>query len=89
MEYGDRPLVKVIAYGSASLIGLSRITENKHWVSDVLAGAALGILSGRQVVNNYHRYAAIKNARAKKGSLSFNINYQMGVILPDLIYTFR
>ena len=90
MEYRDRPAVKIIAYGSASLIGLSRITENKHWFTDVLAGTALGILSGRQVVNNYHRYAAIKNAeKKKKGSVSFNISYQSGIILPQVIYTFR
>ena len=89
MEYRDRPLVKIIAYGSASLIGLSRITENKHWVSDVLAGAALGLLSGRQVVNNYHRFAAIRNASKKKGSVSLNIDYQMGIVLPRLVYTFR
>jgi membrane-associated phospholipid phosphatase len=88
MEYHDRPLVPIIAYSSASLIGLSRITENKHWLSDVLAGVALGLLSGRQVVNNYHRFAAIRNAH-KKGSLSFNIDYQMGVVLPDVVYTFR
>jgi membrane-associated phospholipid phosphatase len=88
MEYHDRPLVPIIAYSSASLIGLSRITENKHWVSDVLAGVALGLLSGRQVVNNYHRFAAIRNAH-RKGSLSFNIDYQMGVVLPDVVYTFR
>jgi membrane-associated phospholipid phosphatase len=90
MEYKDRPLVPVIAYTSASLIGISRITENKHWVSDVLAGAALGLLSGRQVVNNYHRFAAIRNERIKKkGSLGFSMNYQMGMLLPEMIYTFR
>jgi len=89
MEYSDRPLVRVIAYGSAWLIGLSRITENKHWVSDVLAGAALGLLSGRQVVNNYHRFATIKNARERKGAVSFSVDYQMGVVLPKLVYTFR
>ena len=89
MEYSDRPLVRIIAYGSASLIGLSRITENKHWVSDVLAGAALGLLSGRQVVNNYHRFATIRNARDKKGSVSFSLDYQMGIVLPKVVYTFR
>jgi membrane-associated phospholipid phosphatase len=89
MEYRDRPLVPIIAYSSASLIGFSRITENKHWVSDVLAGVGLGLLSGRQVVNNYHRFAAIRNAHKKKGSLSFNIDYKMGVVLPDVVYTFR
>src|SRR5207302_1941254 len=62
MEYSDRPLVPIIAYSAATLIGLSRITENKHWDSDLIVGAALGYLTGRQVVNNYHRYARIKNA---------------------------
>jgi membrane-associated phospholipid phosphatase len=89
MEYRDRPLVKIIALTSATLIGLSRITENKHWATDVLTGAALGYLSGRQVVNNYHRYATLKNAKAKKGSVSFQLNYNFGTIQPGVVYTFR
>ena len=30
LEYKDKPIVPIISYASASLIGLSRITENKH-----------------------------------------------------------
>lgn len=90
MEYRDRPLVKVVAYTSASLIGLSRITENKHWLSDVLTGAVLGYLSGREVVNNYHRYATLQNSKKKKkGTLSFHVNYQYGTVIPAATYTFR
>lgn len=40
----------VPAYAVASVIGLSRIQENKHWLSDVAAGATLGYLAGRAVV---------------------------------------
>ena len=40
----------VPAYAVASVIGLSRVQENKHWLSDVVGGAALGYLSGRAVV---------------------------------------
>ena len=87
IEYRDRPLVPIIAYSAASLIGLSRITENKHWASDVLVGAALGYLCGRQVAKNYHRYAAIKSGAAKtKNTVSFNLSYQNGVLLPGIIY---
>lgn len=89
MEYRDRPWVQILAYGSATLIGLSRITENKHWTTDVLTGAALGYLTGRQVVNNYHRYATIKNAKSKKGSVTFLLNYNYGVMIPGIVYTFR
>ena len=40
----------VAGYTLASVIGVSRIQENKHWLSDVVGGAAVGYLSGRAVV---------------------------------------
>jgi hypothetical protein len=81
MEYKNTPWVPVVSYSAAGLIGASRITENKHWFTDVVAGAALGYLCGRQVVNNYHRYATLKSQRAK-GKLSFNIGYSNGTLMP-------
>jgi len=92
MEYSDRPAIKILSYGAASLIGLSRITENKHWASDVLIGGILGHLIGRQVVNNYHRYAKLKLEEAaakKKNTLSFAPQYQFGRWLPGVVYTFN
>lgn len=35
------------AYMAASFVALSRVNENIHWLSDVVAGAALGIYWGR------------------------------------------
>jgi membrane-associated phospholipid phosphatase len=89
MEYKDRPLVPIISYSAATLIGLSRITENAHWITDVLAGAALGYLTGRQVVNNYHRYAKLKAPKQKKNSVSFNLQYNYGRLIPGIVYSFR
>lgn len=88
-EYKNKPIVPIIAYSVASLIGVSRITENKHWSTDVFVGAALGFLTGKQVVNNYHRYAKLKNAEHKKNELSFNLNYSYGHWEPGLIYKMR
>jgi membrane-associated phospholipid phosphatase len=88
MEYKDSKFAPILAYSAASLIGLSRIMQNAHWASDVLVGAALGYLCGRQVVNNYHRYAKIQNAK-KKNTLSFSLNYFNGTLLPGIVYTFR
>jgi len=34
-----------IAYGTAALAGVSRLYKNKHWASDVAAGAGLGAYS--------------------------------------------
>ncbi|MES2880548.1 MAG: phosphatase PAP2 family protein [Bacteroidota bacterium] len=88
MEYRDKPIIPIIAYSAASLIGISRVTENKHWATDVLVGAALGYLSGRQVVNNYHRYAKIKNDEKRKGKLTFNLQYTGGQLVPGMVYKF-
>jgi membrane-associated phospholipid phosphatase len=38
-----------VFYAAASLTGLSRINDDKHWFSDVVGGAILGILVGRQL----------------------------------------
>ncbi len=89
LEYKDRPVIPVIAYTSATLIGLSRIMENKHWTTDVFVGAVLGCLTGRQVVNNYHRYAKLKAPNQKKNTISFNLNYSYGHLEPGLTYKFR
>ena len=88
MEYKDKPFIKILSYSVATLIGLSRITENKHWTTDVFMGAVLGYYTGKQVVNNYHRYAKLKAPRQKKNSLSFNLQYFQGRALPGLVYRF-
>jgi len=88
MEYKDRPLVPLISYSAATLIGLSRITENKHWITDVFFGGVLGYFTGRLVVNNYHRYAKLKAPNQKKNSVSFNLQYQYGRLMPGLTYRF-
>jgi membrane-associated phospholipid phosphatase len=38
------------AYTLASLVAVSRLHRNKHYLSDVLAGATLGYIVGRTVV---------------------------------------
>jgi hypothetical protein len=84
MEYRDRPWIPVVSYGAATLVGLSRITENAHWLSDVFAGAALGYLLGRQVVNNYHRYVKLKDQQKER--ISFTIQSQFGWPALGIVY---
>lgn len=40
------PWIGVAAYGLAGTVGFFRMLNNKHWLSDVVAGAGLGIFSG-------------------------------------------
>ena len=46
-EYGKTksPLFSVLAYSAAVSTGVYRMLNNRHWISDVFAGAALGILT--------------------------------------------
>ena len=46
IEYGENhKWVPYLAYSAATSVGVMRIVNNKHYISDVLVGAGLGILS--------------------------------------------
>ena len=36
----------ILDYSVASFVGIARLRENKHWASDVTAGATLGYIVG-------------------------------------------
>ena len=46
-EYGltRSPWFSVAGYGVATATGVMRVLNNRHWISDVLSGAGIGILS--------------------------------------------
>jgi membrane-associated phospholipid phosphatase len=43
----DKPWLKVTMYTGAASVGVLRILNNRHWASDVIAGAGFGILSAK------------------------------------------
>lgn len=46
IEYGEQhKWVPYVAYATATAVGVMRMANNKHYISDVLFGAGLGILS--------------------------------------------
>ena len=53
---GTRWTVGPVLYTGAALVGASRIYNNKHWASDVLAGAAIGTFVGTKVVRFQHSH---------------------------------
>ncbi|MEP6689731.1 MAG: phosphatase PAP2 family protein [Gemmatimonadaceae bacterium] len=59
----DRPRLRVavgaIAFGAATLVGAARVYQGQHWTSDVISGAALGIVSGLMAERYTHRAAAV------------------------------
>jgi membrane-associated phospholipid phosphatase len=63
-RYDDPSIVPVIAYGIAALTGLSRINDEKHWASDVVAGAAIGYFTARLVMHHHERRSRNANVGA-------------------------
>ena len=51
-QYDETRYVTALSYAIATLTGLSRINDNKHWASDVAFSAALGYAVGKLVVRN-------------------------------------
>lgn len=66
--------VRPVLYGSAGLVGLSRMYNNKHWLSDVVAGAAIGSFAAWKVVgyNHTHPGNRVDRLLLKPSNVSFD-----------------
>jgi len=51
-QYSDTGWVPILSYSVATLTGLSRIYDNRHWASDVFLGAVIGTAIGNMVCQN-------------------------------------
>jgi hypothetical protein len=52
-EYPD-VITQTLAYGTATMVSVARVTARKHFPSDVVVGGALGWLIGRQIYRAHH-----------------------------------
>jgi hypothetical protein len=83
-EYRDQSVWYAVgAYGIATTVGAMRILNNRHWVSDVLAGAGIGILS-TNLAYLTHRY----KWKNKPSQLTVVPSYAGGPAL-YMSYTFK
>jgi capsule assembly protein Wzi/PAP2 superfamily protein len=48
------PLTKIMAYGLASLVSVSRVRARQHFPSDVLVGAVIGNLVAQNIYSRHH-----------------------------------
>ena len=49
-EQYENIAVNILVYGAASAVGFQRVYDDKHWLSDVAAGAVLGTVVGKTIV---------------------------------------
>lgn len=62
-------IVGPVMYGAATVVGLSRMYNNRHWASDVALGAAIGTFSGIKVVRYSHGHTGNAIDRFFLGSM--------------------
>jgi membrane-associated phospholipid phosphatase len=76
MQYRKSVWVPILAYTTATGVALSRLTENKHWLSDSLVGSVLGYVIGRLVVRNHRsRHDITPTAGNALSSLPFAVTF--------------
>ena len=87
-EYKDvSPWYGVAGYAVAATTGYLRMYNNRHWFSDVVAGAGVGIASTRLV---YWLYPMIQRGlfKNKKPNTVFMPTYQDGAVGIGLVHKF-
>jgi len=57
----------LLGYGIASYVAASRLHDNRHYLSDVVFGAAVGSIAGRTVVHHASDYWAVAPVRVPGG----------------------
>ena len=62
-------VVAPLLSGGAAAVGAARIYANKHWASDVLAGATVGTMSGLVVMRYNHARPAGERSRIDRALL--------------------
>jgi membrane-associated phospholipid phosphatase len=68
---GTRWVIGPILYTGAALTGVSRMYNNRHWMSDVLVGAGVGTFAGLKVLRYQHSHPGNRIDRwLLKGTLS-------------------
>jgi len=99
-EYGltRSPLYSIAGYSVATLVGLTRQLNNKHWFSDVLFGAGIGylgvevgywasdlIFKDKGIITPYTKRAFVDLKQSKPSFISLNMGHIIsnGVDLTD------
>ncbi len=85
-EYGkENPLFSVLAYSTATGVGLLRVMNNRHWISDVLVGAGIGIFATHLAYLTHQNKVGHKRKRLSGTLLVPSYgqrSFGMGMVIP-------
>ena len=84
-EFGEKSIwYSIGAYSTAATVGVLRVSKNAHWISDVVAGAGIGMLS-TEFVYLTHMYKWDNEHIRNFDIFPFKVGNQKGI---TLVYTF-
>ena len=66
----------LLGYTIASYVAASRLHDNRHYLSDVIFGAAVGSIAGRTVVHHASDYWALTPVRVPGGGVALMVTYR-------------
>jgi hypothetical protein len=87
-EYSNEPLVYTMGYLVAAGTGAMRVLNIRHWISDVVAGAGIGMLC---VESSYLLLPVFRNMfgiESKEKSLVVVPSIEMGNLSINIVFTF-
>lgn len=85
--YGyEYKFVPPVAYGIATLVGLSRINDNAHWATDVIAGAVVGYVSARGTLYLYDMVNQQLKTRKQRLFISPQLGTQSGGLSATMVF---
>lgn len=85
-EFGrDHPWITVLGYTTATGVGVLRILNDRHWLSDVLVGAGIGIFSPNLVYLTHQYKWGNRSSRGQARILPY---YQQGAAGIYVAYNF-
>jgi PAP2 superfamily len=88
-EYSDKSiLIPIGGYTIATLTGALRIANNRHWASDVLSGAGIGIISGELAYLIYPWLKEKLRGKGKNNKVAFVPIYDGNIIGGNLVVRF-
>jgi membrane-associated phospholipid phosphatase len=89
-EYKNQSVwISIGGYSAAAFVGIARIYNNKHWVSDVVAGAGIGILSTKVVYWTYPYFREKIGKNDKPLQTVIFPGYNNGYVSLNLSHIFR
>lgn len=84
-EYGEKSVwYSIGAYSCAASVGFMRVAKDAHWISDVFAGAGIGIIT-TELIYLTHQYKWNSEHIKRLDIFPFRVGKQKGI---SMVYTF-